>query len=112
MDRGVSFDNIHSYLDLNLHLAPFVPTPARPKTNYVNLNGGDGSIDLTEAHGEVKYSDREFPIIFTIDPSETMTFDEKVSQVSNALNGKRCKIVFDRDSEYFWEGRCIVDEYA
>lgn len=112
IERGILFGDIHSYHDLNLILAPFVPSPATPKTNYIDIPGADGSLDLSEQHGEVRYKDRDFTFVFTINPSETMTFDEKVSQVSNALNGKKCRITLDRDSEYYWEGRCVVDKYA
>ena len=108
---GVYFGNIHTFYDLNLFLNPFTPTPATPKTNYIDLAGGNGSLDLTEALGEVKYNDREFPFTFTVNSSDEMTFDEKVTQVSNALNGLKCKITLDRDSEYYWEGRLSVNEY-
>lgn len=108
---GVFFDNIHSYDDLNLFLAPFVPTPATPKTSYVDIPGGDGSLDMTEVHGEVRFKDRDFTFTFTLNSSETMTFDEKVMQVSNALNGKQCKIILDRDAGYYWKGRCSVNQY-
>lgn len=110
--KGIYFDDIHSYFDLNLILAPFVPTPAEPKTNYIDITGGDGSLDLTEGLGEVKYKDRPFNFTFSVNPSDKMTFDEKVSQVSNLLNGKWCKITLDRDPNYYWEGRSIVDKYA
>lgn len=110
--KGVYFDDIHSFNDLNLILAPFVPVPATPKTNHIDITGGNGSLDLTEALGEVTYKDREFSFTFSVNPSDTMSFDEKVSQVSNALNGKACKITLDRDSEYYWLGRCTVDKYA
>lgn len=110
--KGIYFDDIHSYFDLNLILAPFVLTPAEPKENYIDITGGDGSLDLTEGLGEVKYKDRPFVFLFSVNPSDKMTFDEKVSQVSNALNGKKCKITLDRDPDYYWEGRCKVDKYA
>ena len=110
--KGVNFGNIHSYNDLNLILAPFTPTPASPQTNFLRIPGRDGSLDLTEALGEVKYNSRDFKFIFTINPNDTMTFDEKVSQVSNALNGKLCQITLDRDPDYYWFGRCMVDKYS
>ncbi len=110
--KGIYFDDIHSFFDLNLILAPFVPVPAEPKENYIDITGGDGSLDLTEGLGEVRYKDRNFSFTFSVNPSDKMTFDEKVSQVSNALNGKKCKITLDRDPNYYWEGRCIVDKYA
>lgn len=109
--KGVNFGNIHSYNDLNLILAPFTPTPASPQTTFLRIPGRDGSLDLTEAHGEVKYDSRDFNFTFTISPTDTMTFDEKVSQVSNALNGKLCQITLDRDPDYYWFGRCMVDKY-
>lgn len=112
MYKGIYFDDIHSFYDLNLILAPFVPVPATAKTNYIEITGGDGSLDLSEALGEIKYKARDFTFTFTINPLDAMTFDEKVSQVSNALNGKRFKITLDRDPDYYWEGRCTVDKYA
>lgn len=110
--KGVYFGEIHSCNDLNLILAPFTPAPAEPQTNFLKVPGRDGSLDLTEAHGEVKYNSRDFSFTFTINPADEMTFDEKVSQVSNALNGKQYKITLDRDPDYYWFGRCVVDKYA
>jgi len=110
---GIYFDDIHSYYDLDLFLAQdgvHIP-PAQPKTNYVDLAGGNGSLDLTEAHGEVKYYDRPCKFTFTVNPSSDMTFDEKKTQVSNALNGKHCKIILDKDDEFYYLGRCTVNEY-
>lgn len=111
MMNGVYFDELHSYNDFNLIMAPFTPAPAMPKTNYMEIAGGNGSLDFTEAFGEVKYKDRDLKFTFTIDPAETMTFDEKVTQISNALNGKKCKITLDRDADYYWDGRLTVNEY-
>lgn len=110
--KGIYFDDVHSYYDLNLILSPFTPAPASPKTTYVEVTGGNGSLDLSEALGEITYKNRDFSFSFTINPSEEMTFDEKVSQISNLLNGKQCKITFDRDADYYWKGRCVVDKYA
>lgn len=110
--KGVFFGKIHSYNDLNLILAPFTPTPAKPKTNYLKVPGMDGILDLTEANGEVKFESREFEFVFTINQEDEKTFDEKVLQVSNALNGRKFKITLDRDLEYYWLGRCVVDKYA
>ena len=109
--NGVYFNELHSYNDFNLIMAPFTPAPAMPKTNYMDIAGGNGSLDFTEAFGEVKFQDRDFKFTFTIDPTETMSFDEKVTQVSNALNGKKCKITLDRDADYYWDGRLTVNEY-
>lgn len=110
--KGVYFGEIHSYYDLNLILAPFTPAPANPQTNFLKVPGRDGFLDLTESHGEVKYDSRVFQFTFAVDPTDGMTFDEKVTQVSNALNGRQFKITLDRDPDYYWFGRCVVDNYA
>ncbi len=109
--NGVYFGNIHSYEDLHLILAPFTPAPAEPQTNFLQIPGRDGLLDLTEANGEVKFNAREFVFTFTVAPGDPLTFDERVSAVSNALNGLRCKITLDRDPDYYWQGRCVLSEY-
>jgi len=111
IETGILFDDIHSFRDLNLVLAPFVLVPAKPKTNFIDIPGGDGSIDATEATGEVKYNDREFAFTFTVFPGDDLTFEERQTVVSNALNGKRCKITIEKDPDYYLEGRCTVNEY-
>lgn len=108
--KGIWFNDIHSYADLNLILSAVNIPPAVPKTTYIDIPGADGSADLTEVHGEVKYKDRECSFTFTVFPYEN--FEEKKTYISNLLNGKRCKIRLDKDAEYYWLGRCKVNEYA
>ena len=110
--KGVFFGNIHSFNDLNLFLSPFTPAPAEPQTNFLQVPGRDGFLDLTEANGEVKFNSRTFEIPFSVMPGDDLTFDERVSKVSNALNGLQCKITFERDPDFYWIGRCAVDKYA
>ncbi len=110
MMKGILFGNIHSYDNLNLVLSSVSIPPAKPKTTFIDVPGGDGSVDLTEALGEVKFSDRECKFVFTVFPTDD--FEEKKTEVSNLLNGRRCKIILNKDPDYYWEGRCYVDDYA
>ena len=110
MMNGISFGNVHSYYDLNLVLSEVKIPPATVKTKFVDIPGGDGSVDLTEALGEVKYKDRACKFTFTVFPFDD--FETKKREVSNLLSGKRYKITVDKDPEYYWLGRCSVDEYA
>ena len=108
--KGIYFDDIHSYTDLNLVLSGINIPPATVKTTYVDIPGGDGSVDLTEALGEVKFKSRECSFTFTVFPYED--FEEKKKYISNLLNGRRCKIILDKDPEYYWDGRCSIKEYS
>ena len=110
MMKGIKFDDVHSYDDLNLVLSKVSIPPATAKTNFADIPSGDGSVDLTEALGEVKFKDRGCKFTFTVFPSDD--FEEKKREVSNLLNGKRCKIVVGKDPDYYWLGRCSIDEYA
>lgn len=108
--KGILFDEIHSYDDLNLVTSQIKIPPASVKTSFIDIPGGDGSIDQTEALGEVKYKDRGCEFTFTVFPYED--FEEKKTYVSNLLNGRRCKIILDKDPEYYWYGRCSINAYA
>lgn len=113
--NGVFFDDIHSYEDLNLILSAVVIPPAVAKTNYVDIPGADGEIDLTEALGEVKYYDRDgVKFTLTMNPAGDLSesaWEAKKTEISNLLNGKRCKVRLDKDPDYYWQGRLSVDEY-
>lgn len=111
INKGIKFNDIHTFDDLNLILSASEIPPAKPKTTYVTIPGADGSLDLTEANGEVKYSDRDLKFTFTFIPDESTSFEEKRTEVVNLLNGKQCKVTLDRDEEFYFRGRCSVDSY-
>lgn len=108
--KGVTFGNLHSYNDLQLILAEKrIGTPT-VKKNLIDLPGGHGRIDQTEAFGEVKFDMRELSFDFsTIVPqSEFMTL---FSRVQNALHGQKVQIVLDDDPEWYYKGRLDVSEW-
>ena len=107
--KGIWFNDVHSYTDLHLILSSVDVPPATVKTSYVDNPGGDGSWDLTEAKGKVNYKNRECKFTFSVLPTDD--FEQKKTEVSNLLNGRRFKIVLDKDPEYFWEGRCTINKY-
>lgn len=112
--QGITFGNVHSYEDLDLLLSKSAITPAKPKTNYIEIVGGNGSLDLTEATGEVTFYDRDCSFTFTMNPSGDLSdeaFEEKKTEVSNLLAGRVFKITLDKDEEHFYEGRFAVNDY-
>lgn len=114
IETGILFDDIHSFFDLNLILSVVEITPAIPKETYVDIPGADGALDLTEALGEVRYSDRTHKFTFTMNPAFDLSekaWEEKKTEISNRLNGKACRMTLDKDPDYYWQGRCMVESY-
>lgn len=110
MARGTDFGGIHSNRDLNLIQQKVEETPAEPKLNLVNVPGADGSKDKSELPGgRLFYNDRTVSWTFALYPGED--WDAKHRQVSNALNGKRCKITLDTNPGYYYTGRLVVKKY-
>ena len=112
--KGILFGETHSFDDLDLILSACDIPPAQPKTTYVTIAGADGSVDLTEANGEVRFSDRDCTFTFTMNPSGDLSvaaYEEKKTEVSNLLNGREFKITLDKDEDFYYQGRCTVDSY-
>lgn len=109
--NGISFGAIHSYNNLGIILSSCEIPPAEPKTTYIDVPGADGSLDLTEALGDVVYKMRGCTFKFTVPPGPS-TLESKKTEVSNKLNGKTFNITLDKDNDYYYAGRCSVDNYA
>lgn len=86
-----------------------IPAPT-PQTNFVQIIGRDGSVDLSEAIG-LHYDSRVWDLDFKcFDP--TVNWHTLTSQVMNAIHGKRLNFEFDDDPNYFWTGRISVSSYV
>lgn len=110
MAKGTDFGGIHSHRDLNLIQQKVDVQPAEPKLNLIDIPGADGSKDLTERPaGRATYKDRQITWTFALYPGEN--WHDKHSQVSNELNGKRCKITLDDDPGWYYIGRLVVKKY-
>lgn len=112
IEKGIYFGDIHSFYDLNLILSAVDIPAAAPKTKYIEIPDRDGSIDITEMNGEVKYSDRECKFTFTALPMGSEKWEEVKTAVCNALNGKVFNITLEKDADYYYSGRCSIDSYA
>lgn len=108
--KGIAFGNLHSYRDLNMILThKSIGTPS-PKTEYLDIPGGDGMLDMTEFFGEVKYGNRPITYEFsTAIPYEQ--FPAFFSRVQNALHGQKVPIVDDEDPDCYYIGRLTVSEF-
>lgn len=110
MAKGTDFGGIHSHRDLNLIQQLVDVQPAEPKLNFIDVPGADGSKDISEQPaGRIVYKDRKVTWTFALYPGEN--WHDKHRQVSNALNGRRCRITLDDDPGYYYTGRLAVKKY-
>lgn len=104
---NVKFGQWDAYEEWGLQLQPYqIPLP-EPKTEYLSLAGGDGQIDLTEAAGDIRYTNRTFTLTLqTI--NRTRSWTQTASAIANAIHGKRLSVAFSRDNSYYYDARCKV----
>lgn len=106
--NGVSFGDKHTYRDFSLITNEIKVGYPEVRTNYVDIPGRDGPLDLTEAAGGVTYGSRTLEFLFTL----LSTNEEKKDKIVGFLLGRKMKIVLDKDKEYYYIGRCIIESFA
>ena len=88
----------------------FTLSPPSPKTYLVDVPGGSGSIDLTEAMtGDVAYGTRKQSFVFGV--IEPERFERIKTEASNFLHGRRFDYELTMDPGYAYRGRFSIDEY-
>ena len=108
--KGIRFGNYHSFDAFWLILAAkSIGTPS-PKTETIDIPGGDGVLDLTEFSGDTKYGNRSLSFEFSslVIPSDFML---QFSMVQNAIHGKKMPIILDEDPNWQYIGRISVSEW-
>lgn len=80
------------------------------KTNFIEIDGGQGSLDMSEAFNEILYKDRILTFTFHI-VSGVYAWDELRTRIAADLHGKRCRIVIYSDTNFYYLGRCSIDKY-
>lgn len=112
MVYGVTFGEKHSFNDWKLLLneRPKISPPA-PKTNYIDIPGGDGHLDITESlTGDVKYETRTIEFTF-VTMKARKKWNNLYSDILDYLHGQQMKIILDEDPEYYYFGRAAVNEW-
>lgn len=85
--------------------------PPEPKTYTVDIPGGDGVIDLTDAlTGDTVYKNRKQEFVFYIVGANT--FERVKTEVSNFLHGKSFDYKITMDPDYIYHGRFRVTSYT
>lgn len=82
------------------------------KTNYIDVPGADGQLDLTESlTGYPVFNNREGSLEFIVANGYRRSWAEGFSRFANWLHGKKLRVVLDDDPEYFYEGRFSLNEW-
>lgn len=86
-------------------------TPPSPKTYTVDIPGGNGVIDVTEAMtGDVAYDNRTMEFEFAVIDVED--FEKTKTKVSNFLHGRKYSYTMTMDPGYTYTGRFTVSSYS
>lgn len=111
MSTGVTFDDrIHTERDWGLKLlSVYIPMPD-PKTQILDIPGGDGSIDLTEINGRPAYNDRDgVELAFDFMDGSYENWFLKYSQFAAEVHGRKVKMVLDDDPDHYYMVRLKLD---
>lgn len=111
---GVLFDNYHSLDSWGLYIVNRQENkPPAPKIYTVDIPGGNGSLDITEALlGTVAYENREITCEFYVVGVDILRWPTLYSEIMAAIHGKKMKIVFDDDPSYYYIGRVSVEDWV
>lgn len=84
--------------------------PPKPKMRMIDIPGGDGALDATEAFGDVLYENREHVMVFSV-PTGAGDFERIKTDVARFLHGRLFDYVLGFDRGYVYRGRFEVDEW-
>lgn len=106
--KGAMFGNKYSVDDYRAIMNYARITTPTVKENYVDIPGGNSSLDLTEAVSGVTFNDGQISFKFTFFKEEDR------SRMRNELHGRKLQIVLEREPEYFYDGRlfCRDGDYT
>jgi phage-related protein len=102
----IRFGTKRAHADYGLIVAPYAITLPEPQTNFVDIPGRDGALDLSEAFGTVRYADR----IISLTLYARAPFDTLISSFAADVHGRRMNVIFDRDPAYSYDARVTVED--
>ena len=108
--KNVIFGNYDAYRDWDLIRTGMTIGTPEIKTEYVEIEGADGEIDLTEYFGKINYKNRPLTFEFATVKRQD-EFTELFSQIQNAIHGKRMLVRPSDELDFYYMGRIKVNEW-
>ena len=107
--RAFYFDKWNTWHDWRCTLTAKDLTPPEPKTNYVEIEGGHGSLDLTEAlTGEPVYDSRKASAAFMCSEGTHREREALLRRITAAIHGRRLPVIDPDDPEHYLLGRVTI----
>ena len=102
----IRFGTKWAHADYGLIVAPYAIPMPEPQMNFVEIPGRDGALDLSEAFGTVRYTDRIIPLtLYARAP-----FDTLISAFAADVHGRRMNVIFDRDPTFYYDARITLED--
>ena len=110
--QGITFGEYHSYEDFNLLISAegIEDIPPALQENYLDVPYRNTLLDMSESFGKRAYKKRTPSYTFMVVQGDE-SWDAIIRKISNAIHGKRMKIVYDRDPDYYLIGRASVNSF-
>lgn len=109
MERFFILDKFNTWYDWGLIVTAKEITPPEPKTNYVEIGGANGTLDLSESlTGEVVYNDRTISASFWTSEGSYKDREKLLRNIVAVLHGKKIKIIEPDDPTHYFYGRVTV----
>lgn len=114
MPKGCTIDGVKMREDCGLNIEKLTLPLPEPKTDTESPAGVDGVIDYSEVDGDVCFENRKIKIEFGVSPEDRWKFAYALDKYDllSMLNGRRSKVIFDDDPDFYYEGRLRVTSYT
>lgn len=110
LEKTVNFDDENSWEDFGIVFETMTIGKAEPQLVMIDVPFRNGSLDETDYFGDVRYKNRTITMGFLI-PWWSDDQYEIFAKVQNQLNGKRKRITFSADEDWYYEGRLTVGDF-
>lgn len=112
MERYFILDKYNTWYDWGLLLTSKETPEPELKTNYVEIDGMSGSLDLSESlTGEITYKDRTVSATFWTDKGTRKDREKLLRDIRIALHGKKIKIIEPDDPDHYFIGRVSIKSH-
>lgn len=108
-NNACTINGKHTYRDWGLYVVNAAAiSPPELKTQYIEVPGRDGDIDLTDAlAGHPVYKNRTITLQLG-GKRAPGTWERFLSDFMAELHGQKVEVIFDRDPDWYFVGRATV----